>query len=75
MREAREELKRRIVHHVRNELNAYYLEHPDRLGDARGKEAQQVSFAGIEAILRIIDLYQVSAPDDLPALPPKTKTN
>jgi hypothetical protein len=74
MREAKEELKRRIVHHVRNVLNDYYLRHPGRHDDDRGKEALQLSFGGVEEILRLIDLHDVYAPDSLPPLdPPKPK--
>lgn len=72
MREAKEELKRRIVHLVRNKLNAYFLQHPERHGDERGKEAIRVSFDGIEEILRLIDLHTIYAPDDLPPLPTRS---
>lgn len=68
MREAKEELKRRIVHLVRNKLANYYANHQDRQNDERGREAIRISFAGIEEILKLIDRHQVFAPDDLPPL-------
>lgn len=69
MREAKEELKRRIVHYIRGRLNRYYLQHPERHEDERGKDEIKIALEMTEECLRLINMYHIHK-DDPPVGPP-----
>lgn len=77
MRDAKSELKRRILHRTRGRLNQYLLSDLDRAKDPRVKEMIEELALLMEQILAIADEYIVlkldppDGPADLPGSPTK----
>lgn len=61
---ARAHLKRRIIMVMKQGMAEYYAHHPERATDQRSHDAEDYSIHGIQAILRLIDEYQISYKPD-----------
>lgn len=63
--------RERCYHAIRNAvgqgLASYYLGHRTLLGDPRSQDAIRASRAGVEAILAILDRYEISDPGPPPS--------
>lgn len=57
---ARERCYEEIILSVQGGLERYYREFPERLDDARSKDAHQWSMRGADRILKILDKYEIS---------------
>jgi hypothetical protein len=58
-RNDREKLYEQIVTSAQEGLARYYMEFPERIGDARAREALDWSLRGVSRILRLLDEYDL----------------